>query len=461
MTIVDSVLSSVDLSPLELDYLKILTLDSSIPNDEMSELLGEDTNKIEEIKESLTKQGIIVGYQDRVNYGGFYFKVFIDSLSRKKIDATEKLLEDLWKDENCIYIERANGKYDIEFEVILDNKSDIKEYVAEFDEYQTVILTKNLYTNLYPLNKIANLKQIRDTLAQQNGSLVDFRNSKLWYLNYKGTDAYLNIYENKKYFEVMEKGELDLFNDVVAHIKKDNQNISFTVVDIGSGNGLKGRYFIEKIGEETVKAYYPVDVQPIELAVALQANSEGKYAKHPVLLDIENLASRFPLKLLPKEKQIYIFLGGTYGNFKSEIINSYIKPVLQDKSVVFLVTMPIVAESKTEAEIVDSYANPKIEDVFFGPLLQLGFAKEDFEVNKGKPELHAQVNIEEGRLVSSFILANEKVVGNKTFERGTVFKMTSSWKPTLKEFREALENDFVVEQIFNNDSMAIALIKVK
>jgi hypothetical protein len=179
------------------------------------------------------------------------------------------------------------------------------------------------------------------------------------------------------------------------------------------------------------------------------------------LLDIENLPSRFPLKLLPGEKQIYVFLGGTYGNFKSEVINSYLKAVLNDSEIIFLVTMPIVAESKTDAEIIDSYANPKIEDIFFGPLLQLGFSKDNFEINKEKPEMHAQVAIEEKRLVSSFVLAETITLGGRTFEKGTVFKMTSSWKPTLNEFRTALEDDFVVEKIFNNDSMSIALIKAK
>ena len=461
MTIVDSVLHPVELTHTELDYLKVLTLDSSIPTKEMSELLGVQEEEVAEMNRRLTEQGIIVGYQERVNYAGLYCKVFIDSLSRKNDKALEELLAHLWKDTRCIYVERANGKYDVEFEIILEKRSEIEEYLSNFTDYQIVLLTKNLYTNLYPLSKVANLKQIKDALSGQTGSLIDFRNSKLWYLNHKGTDAYLNIYENKKYFEVMEKSELDLFDDVISYVKQNNPNTIFSVIDIGSGDGLKGRVFIEKIGEESVKAYYPVDVQPIELAAALRANADGKYAKHPVLLDIENLPSRFPLKLLPGEKQIYVFLGGTYGNFKSEVINAYLKAVLNDSEIIFLVTMPIVAESKTDAEIIDSYANPKIEDIFFGPLLQLGFSKDNFEINKEKPEMYAQVAIEEKRLVSSFILAETITLGGRTFEKGTVFKMTSSWKPTLNEFRTALEDDFVVEKIFNNDAMSIALIKAK
>lgn len=462
MTIVDSVFHAVDLTPTELDYLKIATLDSSISPDTMSELLNIPESNILEIKTKLTDMGVIVGYQDRINYAGIYYKIFVDSLSRKHESAVNELFTKLWNDNRCIYIERANGKYDIEFEIIVERKSELKEFLVNFGEYQTLILTKNLYTNLYPLSKVANLKQIKDTLHSQTGSVIDFRNSKLWYLNHKGAQAYLDIYENKKYFEVMEKSELDLFDDVISYVQSKNPSTLFTLIDIGSGNGLKGRIFMEKMGESNMKAYYPVDVQPIELAAALQVNENGTYAKHPVLLDIENLASRFPLKLLPQEKQIYGFLGGTYGNFQGEIINMHLKKIITpDSSSIFLVTMPIIAETKSAQEIIDSYTNTQVEDIAFGPLSQLGFTKDVFTVNSNNKDLHLQLAIEEKRLVTSFVLAQNVVLDNRTFEKGTIFKMTSSWKPTLAEFQSTLERDFTIEKVFSNSAMAIALIGAK
>jgi DNA-binding Lrp family transcriptional regulator len=460
MPIVDSVLGSVELTPIETDYLKVLTLDSSIPLKEISELLNISEEEVEKMSKKLTEQGVIVGYQNRINYGGIYYKVFIDSLSIKNEKTVEDLLVRLWKDIRCIYVERANGKYDVEFEIIVESEDEINEYINDFTDYQLAILTENLYTNLYPLSKVANLKQIKDVLSAQTGPVFDFRDSKLWYLNYKATDAYLNIYENKKYFEVMEKSELDLFDDVISYIKVNNPNTSFSLADIGSGDGLKGLIFIEKMGEEFIKAYYPIDVQPIELAKVLQVHKDGKYAKHPVLLDIENLSTRFPLKLLPGEKQILAFLGGTYGNFRSEVINSYFKSVLNNDSVIFAITMPIVAESKSESDIIDSYANPIIDTFFFGPLAQLGFKKESFVESKNKG-LYGHISIEEGRLVSCFVLDEDVILNGRKFEKGNSFKMTSSWKPTLQQFKDALEKDFVVEKVFRNDSMAIALIRSK
>lgn len=460
MPIVDSTHTPIELTPIELDYIKLVTLDSSMGEQELAEVLASTPEDIRAMNKRLQETGVIVGAQERVNYGGFYYKVFVDTSTKAKSVNIDAFLKQLWTDSNCIYVERANGKYDLEFEIVLDSKSDIRKYVGIFGEYKTAILTDNMYTNLYPLSKTANLLEIQDALKNQPGKDIDLRNSKLWYLNYRGAEAYLNIYDNKEYFEVMEKGEIDLFKEIASFLLQKYPSTTFNVIDIGSGNGMKGAAFIESLGEGLVKAYYPVDIQPIELAAALRANAAGSYAKHPTLLPFENLRARFPLQLLPNEAQIYIFLGGTYGNFSSDTINSYLKPVLSSGGVL-LVAMPIVAEAKSEAEIISSYTNEKVEELAFGPLAQMGFEKADFEPSPLNKDLFIHIYIEEQRLVTSFVLKNERKLLNRDFEKGTTFKFTTSWKPTLAQFIEALESDFTVEKMFTNKSMAIALVKAK
>lgn len=459
MCIVDATIHPVDLSSLEIDYIKLLALDSSIAEDEMSRLLNIDIEKLRELKNKLTESGVIVGYQERVDYGGVYFKVFIDSLSRETKSAESDLVRLLWSDKACIYFEKANSKYDIEFELILQNKKELEKYLKDFSDYKIAVLIKNIHTNLYPVNKVANLKEIKDTLVRQDGKIIDFRNSKLWYLNYAGAEAYLDIYAgNEKYFKTMEKSELDLFDEVSDLVKEKYPNQSFSIIDIGSGDGLKGRVFIQKISEKSVKAYYPVDIQPIELAAALSAHAEGIYAKHPTLLDIENISTRFPLKSLPNEKQLYIFLGGTYGNFNQEQVNSYLKPLVGEASKLFI-SMPIVGVGKTDDEIISAYVGSKFDSIGFGPLSQVGFQRGDFKSNPIHPDMIVHLTMEGRRLVSSLILKNDVNVLNKNFEKGTVIKMTTSWKPTLDEFKIALEKDFIVEKIFHNNDTAIASIE--
>jgi len=461
MPILDSVFSPLSLDPLKLDYVKLLTLDSSLPDTEMAEILGVDESKLKELRADLENTGVIVGYQDRLNYKGVYLKVFVDTLSAKNPKAVKTLTDLLWSDQKCIYVERANGKYNLEFELILDKKSDIKGYLKDFSEYKTAILTENLYTNLYPLNKIANLKEIKNTIANQSGKVIDFRNSKLWYLNYQGADAYLSIYENKQYFESMNKSELDLFDEAVKYLKGKHSAKNYNIIDIGSGDGFKGRVFIERLGEAEVKAYYPVDIQPIELATALKAHEEGHYAKSPVLLDIENLSARFPLKLHPEEGQVYVFFGGTYGNFKSSTINTYLKPLVTDPATTVLISMPIRSELKSESEILNIYTNKRMEEMAFGPLSQLGFSIEDFELSLTDEGFRMHVSMEDERVVTSFVLKEEKTMLGKTFEKGSIFKMTTSWKPTLEQIKAALSEDFSIDQMFNNSDMSITAISSK
>lgn len=459
MPILDAVYQSVDLSPIDFDYIKLVALDSSMSPKELAQILNVSSEEVISIHQKLKDTGVIVGDQERIDYGNLYFKVFVDTSSKKKLDAAQSLTEKLWNDDRCIYFARANSTYDLEFEIILHKKSDIKEYLRDFSEYEVAILTKNLYTNLYPLSKISNLGHIREELDRQNGDVIDLGNSKLWYLNHEGTQGYLSIYEDRKYFEAMEQSELNLFDDIVTMIKDQYPDTVFSVIDLGSGDGMKSRIFIEKLWERSVKAYYPVDVQPIELATALKAHAEGSYAKHPTLLDFENLSARFPLKLGPSEKQIYLFLGGTYGNYPSNTINQYIKKVVSLSSLLF-VSMPVRTQ-KSSQEILDQYTSKNIEITAFGPLAQMGFEKKDFEPNPNAPELYVQPIMENERVRTTFILKNDVTVLGRTFLKGTTFKLTSSWKPSPEEARQAFESDFIVERTFLNDEMSISLLKEK
>ncbi len=457
MPIIDAIYQPQNFSALELDYIKLLTMDSTVPSSEMAAILSITEEKLHMLRNSLEERGVIVGYQDRIDYGPKHWKVFVDTSSKKTISSIEDIIEALWSDNQCIYVERANAKYDLEFELVLDSSEDLKKYTESFGTYQMIQFTANVYTNLYPLSKTANLVEIKKAIDRQVGNVVDLRESKLWYLNYQGAQGYLNIYDHREYFETMEKSELDLFDQLVVALKAKYPNTIFHVIDIGSGNGMKGRIFIEKLGEKNIKAYYPVDIQPIELAAAINAHKGSHYAIHPTLLDFENLASRFPLKLLPGEMQIFLFLGGTYGNYQSKVINSYMKPLLSKSSVLFI-AMPLRAAGKTDQEIISSYTSTSIEDVAFGPLVQIGFEKKDFARNAQNPELHVMPVLEEGRLVTTLQLKNNVKVLDRAFAKGTTFKFTTSWKPSLSEVRDALAPDFIVEEMFYNQDMSLTLI---
>lgn len=160
---------------------------------------------------------------------------------------------------------------------------------------------------------------------------------------------------------------------------------------------------------------------------------------------------------MPLEKQIHLFFGGTYGNFEHARINNFIRP-LADGENILLIAMPI-SDYITDQEIIASYTNIKVEDVAFGPLIQMGFSKKDFKRNRDDPSLVVQIDIVDRCLVSSLVLNNTMKISDKTFDTGTVFRVTTSWKPKLNEFMEALSTDFIVDRMFHNQSMAIAMVR--
>ncbi len=460
MHIIDSTIQPMKLSALSSDYLKLLTIDSSLTKNEYAKTLGITQNKLVKLNKKLISAGIIAGYQERINYAGKYFKVFINSSSYKNHNNIEGFIKKLWDDNNFVYFERADGKYDIEFEVILPDRKVLNErYLKYFSDYQVVELTKNIYTNLYPANKVANFNEIRDIVLSQKGMTVDLRNSKLWYLNYTGVSAYLNLYNVKTYAEAMKDNEISLFRNIVYFVRKNNSKNKFHLIDLGSGDGIKANKFIEILGQKNVKAYYPVDIQPIELSLALANHQRTTYSKHPTLLNFKNLDSRFPLELLPNEKQLYLFFGGTYGNFSIQQINSYLQPLIIKDTSLLLVSMPLRNNSKQT--IIEPYANRNMEDIAFGPLKQIGFQKKDFVLNKKYPPLILQLHFKDNYLQSSFVLKNTVIITGRKFKSGTIFKTTVSWKPSLEEFKNALTKTFHVSKIFNNKNFAIALCKKK
>jgi hypothetical protein len=79
----------------------------------------------------------------------------------------------------------------------------------------------------------------------------------------------------------------------------------------------------------------------------------------------------------------------------------------------------------------------------------------------GADPIFLQIAMEEGRIRSCFTLAVDKTVSGKTFPKGTTFKLTTSWKPTLEQVKEAPGEDFAVRRVFSNRDMSIVSVGLK
>lgn len=460
MTLLDELEQKQDISALELDFLKLLSVDASIAASEMATLLGVSETELSEISDRLIREGVYYGVFENTPLPIGYTKFFVNTaaLTISKVEHFYGLLKN---DPNCVYLARGNGKYNIEFEYVLEDEPEFQAIYSSFLKHaKRIQFDKNIFTNLFPQSKFLNVKAVQDAfveLAKTSDTTFDLRNSKLWYVSHEGARAYLDIYSNERYGEVMKSGEVTLFKEIAEEVR--NSTGVFNIIDLGSGDGLKARALIETLGEDRIKSYFPVDIQELELAQALRAHEGAQYAIHPTVLGFEKLGVRFPIATGTNERNLFVLFGGTYGNFPTKQINTYLMDALGDQDKL-VISMPI-SDFSSKENIKRSYQNKIIENVSFGPLQQIGFRQEDFLRNPDDPTLFVQPVWVDNILVQTFILARSKHLLGVYLEAGTQFQTVSSWKPTLREFREALEKNFVVDQMFSNRQFVIAVCAKK
>ncbi len=461
MVLLDELENKVELSAVELDYLKLLSIDASLTEEDNASLLKISVQELRSMDAKLKAQDIFYGCFPNAELPVGYTKLFIDTTALSK-ELMNDFFAKLRSDKNCVYIARGNGKYNVEIEYVIEDE---QQFVADYEQYlkhsRRTVFDKNIYVNLFPHSKSLNTKMVQERfveLAKHSDTHFDLTDSELWYINHEGTKSYLDIYKNEQYKHTMKSGETGLFAELVEKVRSEGK---YNLIDLGSGDGVKGKTMAEQIGEGRIKAYIPVDIQELELAQALYTHEDAAYAVHPSLVEFENLKTRFPIVSDdPKLTSLYLMFGGTYGNFERSEINGYLKDLLINDKDRLIVTMPIM-DFKTKQEVEDSYANEDVETMSFGVLEQVGFTRDDFIRNAKRPELRLQLEWVDGSLVSQFVLARNKQIHGVYLEAGTTFSVTTSWKPNLASFREALEADFEVENMLSNRSTAMAICKRK
>ncbi|USN87592.1 MAG: L-histidine N(alpha)-methyltransferase [Candidatus Nomurabacteria bacterium] len=461
LVLLDELDYKLKLSPHELDYLKLISIDPALEVDVMARLLNVIPEKVTEIESKLKRENVYYGLTENRQLPKGYTKFFVDttSLSIVEVDEYAALLKN---DNKCVYLARGNGKYNFEFEyIVTDKKQFKKKYGTLLEISKSVLFHNNIYSNLFPQSKFVNTKIVQEEfikLAKQNSEYFDLRNSELWYVSHDGAQSYLDIYSERDYESVMKTGEVSLFSDLAKNLIKDNKK--FNIIDLGSGDGVKGKTFIETLGEEKVKSYFPVDIQELELSRTMKSHEDAKYSIHPTVLRFENLASRFPVGAKTDEINIYAIFGGTYGNFKREDINRYLSSIIRTDKDKLIVAIPIRG-NLSEKDILATYLNKTTEHVAFSVLRQIGFDKKDFAKNIVNQGYILQQRFEDDSVVLYFTLAKDVRILGFTIEAGTRFDIVTSWKPTLADFKSALEKSFSVDKIVSNKTFALAVCSKK
>lgn len=150
----------VELDKTDLKILEILANNARIPTIEIADKLGMSANAIKYRIKGLMKSKVIIGFRTKINLsllGYEHYKIFLTLKSVTK-EKMEKLMGYLRFHPNVIYITKAIGTSDLEFEAMLKNRFELHSLMRELrlkfgdilKGYQTILTYEEILINYLP-----------------------------------------------------------------------------------------------------------------------------------------------------------------------------------------------------------------------------------------------------------------------------------------------------------------------
>ena len=223
---------------------------------------------------------------------------------------------------------------------------------------------------------------IKRGYSEENGKRVwNIADSKLWYLTPEQSQGYLDLDEDENYkLGVGDPQHATLIEKNILQIASEIGESHINIVDLGCGSGEKAAKIIGLLKERAKIRYCPIDISGYMVEKAVETVSkldveeiiESKYN----ISDFENLENVIPLLRKGKfEKNIFLLLGNTLGNFEINDLLYKIKRVMHSEDI-FIVDAAI--DDKKQEERAKSYENNEKFSNFLGNIpLQLGLNKEN------------------------------------------------------------------------------------
>ena len=122
MILLDELEQKRQLSPLEKDFLKLVSIDGSLSQIQIADMLGLAVEDFVKLEEKLQTEGVYYGTLENKPLPPGYTKYFVDTtaLSNESVESYYNLLN---RDSLCVYLARGNGKYNFEFEYVLEEEN--------------------------------------------------------------------------------------------------------------------------------------------------------------------------------------------------------------------------------------------------------------------------------------------------------------------------------------------------
>jgi uncharacterized SAM-dependent methyltransferase len=281
--------------------------------------------------------------------------------------------------------------------------------------------------------------------------------SKLWYLTPSQAQAYLNLEGSPDYKTAMFDTEikmLETFMEDIAQRVLNGETVN--IIDIGCGDGKKAIPVLNSLYKKVKMRYCPIDISSYMVSKAIEKITKlnkGEVVQFKWnISDFDNLENVSSLLRDKEFKQnFFLFLGSTIGNFELHEVMYEIMEAMDDFEDYLLMGVAL-SNAKIE-DVVKSYNSPLINEFLSKVLIEIGFKKEDIELN---------VRYKNSRVEILYTIKKDITLyfGDQTiqFVRGDQILVAVSYRYKEEDLKKAMKIYFKDVKFYFNKEKTWALI---
>ncbi|MBU0459702.1 MAG: L-histidine N(alpha)-methyltransferase [Nanoarchaeota archaeon] len=246
------------------------------------------------------------------------------------------------------------------------------------------------------------------------------------YLN-GGAEQFIRLTQNPDYTSY--ERELNLINQILPNIK-NLVGSNLQIIDFGVGDGRKLNQILSSLRESIDVSYLGLDLSPTMIEVARINNRFGDIYSICDFSNMGQLTSVFE-RLHDSERLIFM-LGNTITNEVD--VESYLHSLrsITERQTYLAIGLELFQDNVDE--IVREYRNEENYNLTFRPLEMIGI-----ERNHGQIDI--DFNPERQRIEEWFIFNQDGQVRDIQYQEGDRVLLSVTYKPTMTQIREMINNN--------------------
>lgn len=288
-------------------------------------------------------------------------------------------------------------------------------------------------------------------------------NSKLWYLDESGVEAYVRHTKTPLYKEKMQDAELNCylgnFNKIAECIYRFEPTIQFerppsaVFLDLGCGEALKTVEVVKRLLSPSRRVYFcPVDISELMLKKAAASAAAAGIDAYPIqgdfAVDLRKVIDSIPITPNAQCRRFFN-LAANFVNFDRDSILATLREAMRSEDTVYFSAQ---LSDSSIAYLCKQYIAEHAEKMCFSVLKHLGFKEQDLEyaVRFNHVSREVELYFEVKRVPEEL-----KRIG---ILKGDLIVVVTSYKPKREDFEKVAQKYFKGEVISNEDGTYVGFL---